>query len=111
MSIFRTLFVLDGTLPKGFSSQGAPWVYQGSAIAPTTDGARGGRLEFSVVAEGIPRLPLDAHLKWARLGIENSTGGAATVVLSREQASALRDAITRWLDPGVAEEDDELAEP
>lgn len=107
--------IRDGS--PDFDDTDAPIIYQGSNILPSDDHARGGAVEVASIPSHITRdmedsAPEDgAPHPWLRLGVHakpggrHEEGGDATVVLTKHQATRLRDTLTEWLDATEAGSD------
>ena len=97
MSKYASFFGLDGY------EHDAPIVYLGSHVQPQPDDKRGGHLDLAYMPDycADPEGPVP----FLRLGLSEDPKtynggepGQADVVLDRQQVTALRDALTSWLE-------------
>jgi hypothetical protein len=120
-------FEQSGKLCSCGAWRNQPIVYEGSHVLPSDDDRRGGTIELAEIPQHIARegrndAPEGALKDWLRLGVwsgestEQHNGapyvaaGDATVILTREHVTELRDALTGWLEREVYDEAAELAE-
>jgi len=99
MSKYASFFGLDGY------EQDAPLIYLGSHVQPREDDKRGGHLDLAYMPDYCAEP--EGPVPFLRLGLSEHPStyqgmepGNADVVLDRAQVTALRDALTEWLDKG-----------
>lgn len=94
----RKVYEQDDSKPCTCGS--APIRYQGSHILPSDSDERNGIVRLGAIPPHITRNGRynrrgDRWHRWLRLSVEADAG--ATVVLTKKQAMALRDALNDWL--------------
>lgn len=97
MSIYQTIFSV------GMDEEHVgPLLYQGSHVLPSRSDAHGGSVDLGAIPAFITRNgrdtgPENGYHPWLRISVDTVNGQGATVVLSKGQATALRNALSEWL--------------